>query len=326
MTRVEAGLAERPRLLREQRRVRRQREIEAVDRREPLDEALELAPQERLAAGQADLLDPERDERLRDPLELLEREQLLAVHEAVFLPEHRLRHAVGAAEVAAVGDRDPQVADRPSERVDGVHRHNGTRRGRGRAPLRPTQSRPCRVDPDSVARCGEPGPAPGARRRHRDLGLHVRSRAERGRRLPALRVPRRPVRDLDSRPGAVRLAIAARPAAGRLGRRDTRRHVPRDRVRAADRRPRADDGDEHGFHHRALRRRHPAARARRVPDAGAAAGLARRGALADRAPAPERGAGRLLARQRPRARRTRSRSRCRSSRWSGSRPATTRGR
>ena len=58
-------------------------EVEAVDRGEPLDERLELASQERLAAREADLLDAERDEHARDPLELLEREELLAVHEAV---------------------------------------------------------------------------------------------------------------------------------------------------------------------------------------------------------------------------------------------------
>ena len=36
---------------------------------------------------------------------------------AVAAPEHLLRHAVDAAEVAAVGDRDAQVADRPAEGV-----------------------------------------------------------------------------------------------------------------------------------------------------------------------------------------------------------------
>ena len=69
---VEAGVTQRPSLLREERGVRRQREVEPVDRRELLDEALELLAQQRLTAGQPDLLDAERDECARNALELLE--------------------------------------------------------------------------------------------------------------------------------------------------------------------------------------------------------------------------------------------------------------
>ena len=85
-----------------------------------LDQHLEIAAQERLAARDPDLLDAVRDERAREPLDLLEAEELLAVHEAVAATEHLLRHAVDAAEVAAVGDRDPEVADRPAQGVDRV--------------------------------------------------------------------------------------------------------------------------------------------------------------------------------------------------------------
>ena len=120
---VEPGVPQRLRLAREERGVRRQRDVEPVDRREPLDEALELLPEQRLATGQPDLLDAERGEGPGDALELLEREELLAVHEAVVVPEHRLRHAVRAAEVAAVGDRDPKVADRAPQGVERVHAH-----------------------------------------------------------------------------------------------------------------------------------------------------------------------------------------------------------
>ena len=69
----------------------------------------------------ADLLDALRDERPADSLDLLEGEELLAIHEAVAVPEDRLGHAVRAAEVAAVGDRDPQVAHRAAERVERRH-------------------------------------------------------------------------------------------------------------------------------------------------------------------------------------------------------------
>ena len=56
------------------------------------------------------------------PRDLLEREKLASVEEAVVAAEDLLRHAVDAAEVAAVGDRDAQVAQRPGQRVgDGIH-------------------------------------------------------------------------------------------------------------------------------------------------------------------------------------------------------------
>ena len=50
--------------------------------------------------------------------DLVEVEQLTAVEEAVLVPEDLLRHAVGAAEVAPVGDRDPKVPKRPAEGVE----------------------------------------------------------------------------------------------------------------------------------------------------------------------------------------------------------------
>ena len=114
--RPQARLRERLGLGGQQRAVRGQGQVGA-ERREQLDQPLEVAAHERLAAGDAELLDAERHERLRDPRDLLEAEQLLAVEEAVGAAEDLLRHAVDAAEVAAVGDRDPQVVQRPSQRV-----------------------------------------------------------------------------------------------------------------------------------------------------------------------------------------------------------------
>ena len=64
---------------------------------------------------------PSADEHAGDPLDLLEREQLASRHEAVVAAEDLLRHAVRAAEVAAVGDRDAQIAERPAEGVEHVH-------------------------------------------------------------------------------------------------------------------------------------------------------------------------------------------------------------
>jgi hypothetical protein len=77
-----------------------------VDRREPGDEVRQVATQQRLAAGQPDLGHPELDERPHDPLELLEAQQLVSGEEGVVGPEHLARHAVAAAQVAAVGDGD----------------------------------------------------------------------------------------------------------------------------------------------------------------------------------------------------------------------------
>ena len=103
-------------------RVRRQRDVEVVaERCQSGDQELEIAAQERLAARDPQLLHAEVDEDARDPLDLLEREELAARQEAVLVAEDLLRHAVDAAEVAAVGHRDPQIADGPAEGVDDGH-------------------------------------------------------------------------------------------------------------------------------------------------------------------------------------------------------------
>jgi hypothetical protein len=103
---LQPRLAQRGGLLGEQRPVRRQRQVEPVDRRELLDESLDVPADERLTPGDPDLLDAVVREGAREPRDLLEREKLASVEEAVVAPEDLLRHAVDAAEVAAVGDRD----------------------------------------------------------------------------------------------------------------------------------------------------------------------------------------------------------------------------
>ena len=84
-----------------------------------LHEHRQVGADGRLATGEPQAVDLEAlDEDARQPLDLLEREHLAARQ-----PLHALfRHAVGAAEVAAVGDRDAQVANGASEGVDQVHR------------------------------------------------------------------------------------------------------------------------------------------------------------------------------------------------------------
>ena len=119
----EPCLRERGRLALEERGVGRERDVKAiVDPDEPLDQPLEIAPQERLATGDPKLVDAQLDERPGHSLDLLEGQKLAPRQEPVLAAEDLLRHAVDAAEVAAVGDGDPQIANRPAERVRRGHR------------------------------------------------------------------------------------------------------------------------------------------------------------------------------------------------------------
>ena len=91
--------------------------FEPRDCRETGDQLLHLVADQRLAARNADLLRAQADEDARDPLHLLEGQQLGLGQELVPLAEYLRRHAVGAAEVAPVGDRYADVAEGPAERV-----------------------------------------------------------------------------------------------------------------------------------------------------------------------------------------------------------------
>ena len=84
-----------------------------VHAREHRHEPRELAPHERLAAGEAQVGDAHPREHAHHSLDLLEAQDLRAVEPGQAVG----RHAVLAAEVAAVGDRDPQVRDQPAVAV-----------------------------------------------------------------------------------------------------------------------------------------------------------------------------------------------------------------
>ena len=112
----EPRVGERLRLLRQERAVRRQRQLD-VERREHLDQPLDVPAHERLAAGDAELAHAVRDERAREARDLLVVEQLRARQELVVAAEDLLRHAVDAAEVAPVGDRDAEIAQRAAETI-----------------------------------------------------------------------------------------------------------------------------------------------------------------------------------------------------------------
>ena len=72
-----------------------------------------VAPHQRLAAGDADFRRAQADEGGAEPVQLLQRQQVPLRQEV-----HVLGHAIDAAQVAAVGDRDAQVGDGTAERVD----------------------------------------------------------------------------------------------------------------------------------------------------------------------------------------------------------------
>ncbi len=118
----QAGPGERFGLLREQSAVRRQCELELGDLREQLDELLDVTAHERLAAGDAHGADAEPGEDAGHARDLLEAEQLAPLEKRVVAAEDVLRHAVDAAEVAAVRDRHPKRLERPAEPVEqGLH-------------------------------------------------------------------------------------------------------------------------------------------------------------------------------------------------------------
>ena len=119
MTRSRPASASARGVAREQQAVGGQRQVlDAGIRGEHLDEALEVAPQQRLAARQPDPVDALR-RRSRAATRAISSKLSSSSRgrKRVVRAEDLARHAVAAAQVAAVGDRDPQVAHRPFERV-----------------------------------------------------------------------------------------------------------------------------------------------------------------------------------------------------------------
>jgi hypothetical protein len=105
-------------LVRQQDAVGRERKVgEARVGGEGADELVQVLAEKRLSAGQADLVHAEAREHVHQPHDLLEAQEVLAGEPGVLL----LGHAVLAAEVAAVGDRHAQAAQRPSEEIHERH-------------------------------------------------------------------------------------------------------------------------------------------------------------------------------------------------------------
>jgi hypothetical protein len=122
---AQACVFERPRLTGEQRAVCGKRKItQAFDAREHADQRFKAASNERLAAGESNLFNAMVDEDASEAFDFFECKKRGGGQELKIAAEDFLRHAVGAAEVAAVGDGNSQVAERP---VEGVG--HGTGRG-----------------------------------------------------------------------------------------------------------------------------------------------------------------------------------------------------
>ena len=93
------------------------------------EEGQDIAADQRFAPGDAQLFHPQPDEGRGQAVQFLKRQKILLGQEL-----HMFRHAIGAAEVAAIGHRNPQVGDRTGKGVDqGCHGINlGPPRGGGK--------------------------------------------------------------------------------------------------------------------------------------------------------------------------------------------------
>src|SRR5699024_1010516 len=91
--------------------------VNAVDFGQLADQRVQVAAQQGLAAGQTQLVHAEAGKQSRQPRDLLEIQQFPLGQELVLATEQFPRHAVAAAEIAAVGQRNTQVAQRSLEDI-----------------------------------------------------------------------------------------------------------------------------------------------------------------------------------------------------------------
>ncbi|MNQ84274.1 hypothetical protein D3C85_993970 [compost metagenome] len=89
--------------------------LQLITRAQARQQGGESLAHQRLAAGDADARNPESDEGVGHGVELFETEDLRPRSE-----DHVLAHAIGATEVATVGDRETQIGNSTPERVEQV--------------------------------------------------------------------------------------------------------------------------------------------------------------------------------------------------------------
>src|SRR5665213_19874 len=87
------------------------------ERAEHADQFFQSPAQQRLTTSETDLLDSMRDGDSGDACDLLESEHVRARHERVVPAEDFPWHAVNATEIASVGDRYSEIAQRTVECV-----------------------------------------------------------------------------------------------------------------------------------------------------------------------------------------------------------------
>ena len=88
--------------------------LDTLDRSQFLDEFRELLPDQGFPTGKPQLVDSQSGRDGGAAFDFLERQQFVAGHEL----DVGCRHAIEAADVAAIGDTDPQVVVPAAERVD----------------------------------------------------------------------------------------------------------------------------------------------------------------------------------------------------------------
>ncbi len=111
---VQSGASQRFGVPWQQDAVRRQAQVVDLGvRRESLDDPRQLAPHQRLAAGEPHLVDAEIGEGLHQPADLLDVENVLPRQPDVILAGH----AIIAAQVTHIDERQPQAPQRPTQAV-----------------------------------------------------------------------------------------------------------------------------------------------------------------------------------------------------------------
>ncbi len=119
---LQTRVFQRTRLFLEQTAVGRQRQVQRqavgrAQRGELFDENFDVLAQQRLATCEPNFLHPMRDEGPRHTGDFLKRQERAVRQVAVVVVEHLFGHAVVAAEIAAVGDADAQIPQRPPKAI-----------------------------------------------------------------------------------------------------------------------------------------------------------------------------------------------------------------
>ena len=111
---LEARIRQTPDLLQQEEPVGGHGEVQArIQPDQPGDQHLDILPHQRLPTGQSDRVDSETDKDARQVQDLLIGQDLASGKPGQALG----RHAVDAAEVASIGEGDPEVVDGSPERI-----------------------------------------------------------------------------------------------------------------------------------------------------------------------------------------------------------------